>query len=140
MSRPVTRLQRSLESVRANRGSLGQGQIGNSEVHEREVEQVLEKKSDSHEVVRSHVSPELGVSNLIGDLGRAAMANQGLPRGGLSGQSENLGGPPQGAPGGGVVDQGGQQQGPGNPADIVMEDLPIVVPINLPLMPMYPHF
>ena len=141
MSRPVTRSQRSLESVRANRGSLGQGQIGNSEVHEREVEQVLEKESDSHEVVRSQVSPELGVADLIGDLGRAAMANQGPPRGGLSGQSGNLGGLPQGAPGGGVVDQGGQQQGPGNPAPfMVMEDLPIVVPINLPIMPMYPHF
>ena len=96
MSRPVTRSQRSLESVRANRGSLGQGQIGNSEVHEREVEQVLEKESDSHEVVRSQVSPELGVSNLIGDLGRAAMANQGPPRGGPKWSERKFGRPTSG--------------------------------------------
>ena len=96
MSRPVTRSQRSLESVRANRGSLGQGQIGNSEVHEREVEQVLVKESDSHEVVRSQVSPELGVADLIGDLGRAAMANQGPPQGGLKWSEREFGRPTSG--------------------------------------------
>ena len=40
-------------------------------------------------------------------------------------------------PRGGVGGQDGQQPGLGNPAPfVVMEDLPIVVPINLPIMPM----
>ena len=142
MSGLVTRSQRSLGYVGANSEHLGRGQPVSSGPHSREAYQVIEEETDSHEVVGTYFNPDLaGPSSFVQNLERAAMANQVPLRGGLGGQGGGLGGPPQGAPGGEVGGQGGQQPGPGNPAPfIVMEDLPIVVPVNLPIMPMCPHF
>ena len=95
MSRPVTRLQRSLGSVEANSGNLGRGQLVGSEPNSREANQVIEKEFGSYEIVRTHISPELaGTSSFIRNLERPAMANQAPFRGGLSGQSRGLGGQP----------------------------------------------
>ena len=110
--------------------------------HSREAYQVIEEETGSHEVVGTYFTADLaGPSSFVRNLERATMASQVPLRRGLGGQGRGLGGPPQGAPGGGVGGQGGQQPGLHNPAPfMVMEDLPIVVPVNLPIMPTYPHF